>query len=159
MQTSYEYKNDFLFFVIRRDESRGAGALVHCSGINAVRFSPITRGRHGIGNPSIRGLQLVNLGVRALALEQGATPRALRGNDCAGIAPPEGTWYTELLLIEHAPDSFPGEMLNYCVINLVRKIFKACMLEVQLPDALPGPAELQDLLEALCRKYGGGSEL
>jgi hypothetical protein len=158
-QKVYEYKNDFLYFVIRHDESRGKGSLVYCSGVNVVRFSPITRGRHGIGNPSMRGLQLVNCGVRALALTQGATPVALRGNDCAGIAPPKDTWYTELLLIENAPGSFPDEMINYCVMNLLRKIFNACMLEVQLPEKLPAPGELQDLLEPLCRKYGGSSEL
>ncbi len=158
MQESYEYKNDFLYFVIRPDESRGKGALVYCSGVNIVRFSAITRGRHGIGNPSMRGLQLVNFGVRALALAKGATPRALRGNDCAGIAPTKETWYTELLLIENASGSFPDEMINYCVINLLRKIFKACMLEVELPDTLPAPGDLQDFLEPLCRKYGGESE-
>jgi hypothetical protein len=151
-QKSYEYKNDFLYFVIRPDESRGKGALIYCSGVNVVRFSPITKGRHGIGNPSMRGLQLVNLGVRALALAKGATPKALRGNDCAGIAPPEDTWYTELLLIENAPGSFPDEMVNYCVINLLRKIFKACMLEVQLPQKLLAPGELQILIESLAQE-------
>lgn len=155
-QKSYEYMNDFLYFVIRPDESRGKGALIYCSGVNIVRFSPITKGRHGIGsNPSLRGLQLVNLGVRALALTRGATPKALRGNDCAGIAPTKDTWYTELLLIENASESFPGEIINYCVINLLKKIFKACMLEVHLPEKLPAPGELQDFLEPLCRKYGG----
>jgi len=154
-QQSHKYKNDFLYFVMRPDESRGKGALIYCSGVNVVRFSPITKGRHGIGNPSVRGLQLVNLGVRALALSKGATPKALRGNDCAGIAPAHDTWYTELLLIENASMSFPDEMINYCVINLLKKIFNACMLEVQLPEKLLTPDELQDFLEPLCRKYGG----
>ena len=158
-QQSHKYKNDFLYFVVRPDESRGNGALIYCSGVNVVRFSPITKGRHGIGNPSVRGLQLVNLGIRDLALKKGATPRALRGNDCAGLASAQGTWYTELLLIENASASLPHEMISYGVINLLRKIFNACMLEVRLPEEVPTPGELQDFLEPLCRKYGASSEL
>jgi hypothetical protein len=153
MQKSYEYINDFLYFVIRADEGKDRGALICCSGVNIVRFSPITKGRHGIGsNPALRGLQLVNLGVRAMALEKGATPRALRGKDCEGIAPTSDTWYTELLLIENASGSFPDEMIDYCVMNLLRKIFKACMLEVQLPGKLPAPGELQLFIEDLVRE-------
>ena len=152
---SSEYINDFLYFVIRPDKSKGAGILRYCSGVNVSLFSPITKGRHGIGsNPSVRGLQLVNHGVRALALSRGATPKAFRGNDCAGIAPTKDTWYTEILLIENAPKSFPDEMINYCVLNLLRKISNACMLEVQLPCTLLKAAELQAFIEALCREYG-----
>jgi hypothetical protein len=155
MQGSYTFRNDFFYFVVSPDEDRGKGALIYCSGVNISRFLPISQGRHGIGsNPAIRGLQLVNHGVRALALSKGATPKAIRGNDCAGIAGTKEDWYTELLLIENASESFPDEMINYCVINLVKKIFKACMIELQLPDILPTPNELQAFLDALCRKYG-----
>jgi len=146
-----EYVNDFFYFVLRPNEQRGPNVLLYCSGVNVSRFSPITRGRHGIGsNPSVRGLQLVNHGVRALALSKGAVPKALRGRECAGLAPTEDTWYTELLLIENAAESFPDEMIGYCVINLLRKIFNACMLEVPLPGELPGPRELQVFLEEQC---------
>ncbi len=158
-QRTYEYRNDFLYFVVRPDESRDEGMLIYCSGVNVDRFSPVTKGRHGIGsNPSVRGLQLVNHGVRSLALAQGATPRALRRNDCAGIAPATDTWYTERLLIENAPRSFPDEMIRYCVLNLLKKIFNASMREVRLPEKLLSPAELQEFLEPLCRKYGEQSE-
>jgi hypothetical protein len=149
---AHEYINDFFYFVVRPDRERGEETLLYCSGVNVSRFSPITKGRHGIGsNPSVRGLQLVNHGVRALALSKGATPKALRGKECAGLAPTEDTWYTELLLIENAADSFPDEMIGFCVTNLLGKIFHACMLEVALPESLPGPDELQLFLEAQCR--------
>ena len=148
----YEYRSDFLYFVLRPGSS---GALICCSGVNMTRFSPITKGRHGIGsNPAIRGLQLVNLGVRDLARSQGATAKKVRGNDCAGITPAYDTWYTEILLIENAPESFPEEMIKYCVMNLLKKIFNACMLEVVLPDQLPGPDELRVFLEIQCGAYG-----
>jgi hypothetical protein len=154
-QGSYEYINDFLYFVLRPDKSGAKGVLVYCSGVNTFRFHPITSGRHGIGsNPAMRGLQLVNLGVRDLALSKGATPRRIRANDCAGIAPTRDDWYTEILLIENAPASFPDEMIGYGVINLLKKIFKAALLEFKPPDHLPEPDKLQELLEGLCRKYG-----
>lgn len=155
-QKSYEYINDFLFFVIRPDENRGRGAFIYCSGVNLFRFRPITKGRHGIGsNPAMRGLQSANHGVRDLALSKGATPKTIKGNDCAGIAPTKDNWYTELLLIENASESFPDEIINYCAINLLKRIFKACMLELQLPDKLPRPDELQEFIKTLCMKYGG----
>jgi hypothetical protein len=154
-QKSYEYRNEFLYFIIRPDESRGTDVWLYCSGVNASRFSPITRGRHGIGsNPATRGLQSANLGVRALALSRGAKPRALRGKECAGLAPIKDMWYTDRLLIEHAPDSFPDELITYAVTRLLTNIFKASLLEVQLPDNLLNPDELQLFLETVCRNYG-----
>ncbi len=153
---SFPYINDFLYFSLRHDTSRGEGVLVYCSGVNVSRFGPITKGRHGVGsNPSVRGLQLVNLGVRALALSKGATPKAIRGNLCGGIAPTRDTWYTEALWIENAPESFLDEIINYAVITLLRKIFNASMLYPHLPDELLKPDELQGFLDILCRKYGG----
>lgn len=108
-----------------------------------------------MSNPAIRGLQLVNLGVRALALSNGATPKTVRGSECAGITPAVGSWYTEHLLIENAPESLPEEVIMYCVVNLLKKIFKAmCLLEVDLPDKLLEPRELQAFIENLCKTYG-----
>jgi len=156
MAQAVRYINDFLYFVIRPDLYGGKDVLIYCSGVNVSRFTPVTRGRHGIGSsPVVRGLQLVNLGVRDLALSRGATPRALRGNECEGIVPTKDTWYTERLLIENAPGSFSDEVLHYCVTNLLKKIFKASMRELQLPDAFPEADELQLFIEDQCKKYRG----
>ena len=150
------YINDFLYFVIRPEMRSGKDILIYCSGVNISRFAPITRGRHGIGSsPVMRGLQLVNLGVRELALSRGAAPKALRGSECEGIVPTKDTWYTERLLIENAPETFPDEMVHYCVVNLLKKIFKASMREVQMPETFLDTDELQLFIEAQCRKYGG----
>ncbi len=128
--------------------------LICCSGVNISLFSPIAKGRHGIGsNPAVRGLQLTNLGVRDLALSKGATPISIRGSDCAGIVPTKDTWYTEQLAVESAPESFPDEVIDYSVRNLLKRIFNACMLELQLPDKSLTPDELQAFIETLCRKY------
>src|SRR5208337_840373 len=119
---SFEYINDFLFFVINPDQSRGDGSYIYCSGADLFRFLPITKGRHGLAsNPAMRGLQLVNMGVRDLALSEGVTITPAKGG-CAGIAHTSGGWYSERLLIEKAPGSFPEEVINYGVINLVKKI-------------------------------------
>ncbi len=153
---SYEYKNDFLFFILRPVSSGGGNTYLYCSGINIDRFLPITKGRHRpMSNPAIRGLQLVNLGVRALALEHGATPKTLRGNECAEIIPVKDSWSAEQLLIRNVPESLPDEIISYCVINLLKKIDRAIILGATLPDKLLGPDELQQFIEAMCAKYGG----
>lgn len=158
IQKSYEYINDFLYFVIKPDESRSKGTLIYCSGVNVSRFLPITRGRHRpMSNPAVRGLQLVNYEVRALTLSRGATPITVRGNYCAGITPTEENWSTEHILIENAPESLPNEIISYCVVNLLKKINKAILLGADVPDELLQPGELQAFIGNLCSKYGKGS--
>jgi hypothetical protein len=100
----------------------------------------------------MRGLQITRLGINALAISRGATPKTRRGKECSGVAPAGETWYAELLLMENASESFAEEIISYGVKRLVESIFKACRLEVQIPDQLPGPEELQLFIEAQCRK-------
>ena len=152
---SYEYKNDYLFFVLTPDTERGRGALIYCSGVNVDRFLPITRGRHRpMSNPAVRGLQLVNLGVRSLVLSYGATPKSVRGKDCSEITPAADAWSTERLLIENAPDALPDEIIKYAVMELLKKIDRAIMLEAELPDTLLSPDDLQVFIDGMCSKYG-----
>lgn len=152
---THAYINDFLYFVVRPDEGRGKASLLCCSGVNLERFAPITKGRHGLSSsPTIRGLQIVRLGLSALALSKGATPKTFRGKECAGLAPTTETWYVDVLLIENAPESFPDEIVNYGVLKLLDSIFRACRLELILPDKLPEPVALQKFIEEQCRKYG-----
>jgi hypothetical protein len=155
-QSPNEYINEFLYFVLRQGTgSKPKDSFIYCSGVNIDRFMPITKGRHRpMSNPAIRGLQLVNLGVRDLALTKGAVPIALRGNECAGIVPSKDQWYKELLLIEKVPDSFPSEIINYCVINLLKKIVNSCLLSVKPPETVFIPEELQAYIENLCKEFG-----
>jgi hypothetical protein len=155
MINSLEYINDFLYFVFLRYESTGDVDIMYCSGVNLDRFLPITKGRHRpLANPARRGLQLANLGVRALALEKGAAPKALKSSDCAEIVPKSNGWYRDKLLIENVPDSLPGDILNYVILNLLGRVMNSCQLHEPLPDKLPDPAELQLYLDSLCDKYG-----
>ncbi len=152
---SYEYINDFLFFVIKPDQGTDSGSYIYCSGADLFRFLPITKGRHGLdSNPAMRGLQLVNLGVREMALSQQVTIRPVRG-DCAGMAHNSGAWYSERLLIENAPASFPEEVITYGVINLVKKIIKACTARSPLTVAL-GVVQRASKATRSAPKPGGG---
>ncbi|RJQ43946.1 MAG: hypothetical protein C4538_11185 [Nitrospiraceae bacterium] len=158
MGKSFEYINKSLYFVLRPAQDTEKGTFFYCSGVDILRFLPITKGRHRpMSNPVMRGLQLVNLDVRALALSRGATPKAIRGEHCTGIVPPGDGWYKEMLLIENAPGYLPDEIISHCVVTLLKKTFRAILLpEDELPDTLLKPDELQDVIESLCRKYGGG---
>ncbi len=156
---SYEYINDFLFFVIKPDQSRDDSSYIYCSGADLFRFLPITKGRHGLdSNPAMRGLQLVNIGVREMARAREVTIKRISG-DCSGIARTSGGWYSERLLIENAPASFPEDVITYGVVNLVKKIIKACTLPDVAPDTMLQPEELQAFIEGLCTKYAGNFDL
>jgi hypothetical protein len=149
--THSSYINDFLYFTFRPHDSR----LLYCSGVNVDQFLPITKGRHRpMANPAIRGLQLVNLGVRALAIKSGAKPVTIKGNLCKGIVSKNNDWYRENLIIENAPDSFPADATAYAMVELMRKIDRSIMLGEEMPDKLLTPDELQSFLFSLCEKYG-----
>jgi len=148
--TNLRYINDYLYIVILPGRESGKNTLTFCAGVNITRFTPITRGLHGLSsNPVIRGLQRVKHGVSSLALSKGATPRAVRGNDCAGVKPSTDTWYSELLRIENAQGSLPDEIISFSVISLVEKIITGCCLHVSPPDRLLSPETLQGFLESL----------
>ena len=152
---SYEYINRFLYFVLRRDESRGKNTYIYCSGINFDRFLPLTKGRHRpMSNPAMRGLQLVNVEIRSLILSKGATPKAIRGDFCTEIYPAGDLWYKEQLLIENAQESLPDEIIRFGVIHLLQKIDRAIILGADLPEILLTPAELEVFIDALCKTYG-----
>jgi len=151
---TFEYVNKFLYFVVQPDTSKGEGSLLCCSGVNLFRLLPITKGRHRtLANPARRGLQLTNLGIKSLALEHGAIPIALKGDYCAGIVPVEDGWYKELFKIEKAPESLPEKIIHYGVRTLLQKTMTSSLLQVNLPETLLTPDELQLFLEDLCREY------
>ena len=155
MINSLEYINDFLYFVFLPYESQGDSTMLYCSGVNLDRFLPITKGRHRpLANPARRGLQLANLGVRALILKKGAIPKAIKSSDCSEIVPRSNGWYRDKLLIENVHDSLPNDILAYVVLNLLGRVRNSCQLNDKLPDTLPNPETLQLFLESLCEKYG-----
>jgi hypothetical protein len=153
-QLSSEYINDFLYFVIKPDENSANGDLICFSGVNVDRFTPITKGRHNpMSNPAIRGLQLIQYDIMALAIEHGTNAKPVHGDKCKELPPTEEIWSTECLLIKNPPSSLPDRILNYSVVELLRKIDRAIMLGSTLPDKLLSPDELQLFIESMCNKY------
>ena len=152
-EQSHEYINDFLYFVIRPDENIAQGDLICFSGVNVDRFTPITKGRHNpMSNPAIRGLQLIQYDIMALAIEYGTTALPFRGYKSKGLPPTEEIWSTECVLIKNVPPSLPDKILNYCVVELLKKIDVASMRGDTLPDTLLSPDELQVFVESLCNR-------
>lgn len=153
---TFEYITDFMYFVVRPYVKEGPATYLLCSGVNVSRFLPVTRKRHGLAsNPSLRGLELVNLDVRTLALSRGAAPKANRGYDCLGITPTQEIWYSESLQIDDTPPELAGELIPFCVLRLLKKITQACGLtEVTVPSTLPTPEELRSFVESLVNRYG-----
>jgi hypothetical protein len=153
-ELSREYINDFLYFVIKPDENSTNGDLICYSGVNVDRFTPITKGRHNpMSNPAVRGLQLIQYDIMALAIENGTTATTIRGYKSDGLPPTNELWSTECLRIKNAPTSFPDRILDHSVVELLKKIDLASTREATLPDKLLSPDELQVFIETLCNEY------
>lgn len=150
-EQSHAYVNDFLYFVIKTDEESDSGDLICYSGVNVDRFTPITKGRHNpMSNPAIRGLQLIQYDIMALALKSGTNAKPIQGYRDKELPPTREIWSADCLRIENAPSSLPDIIIKHCVVELLKKIDKACTLEAALPDTLLSPAELQVFLESMC---------
>lgn len=144
----YAYINDFLFVVVRPYGDK-KGSFLYCSGVNTTKFYPITKDRHGIAsNPAFRGLQLLKQDIRAKAIAVQAHTASTKGVLCAGLGTGEGAWYTEGLIIDNAPDSFPSDIIEFAVLNLINRIMTLCLPACPLLDKLPESTELQKLLES-----------
>ena len=87
---SYEYKNDYLYIIIRQAPEYGPKAHLLCCGIDIRRFDPLCRGTHGIcSNPAFKGLQLLRADIAAIALRKGASSRPVHYGDCMLVSPGE----------------------------------------------------------------------
>lgn len=128
-----EYINDFMYFVIRPiDEKRH----IYCSGVNITKFSPITKGRHRLGqNPVVKGLQTLNNDIRALIIESKATPETIKNLFCQQIKPlKDDVWYTESFLIHNYSFELGEKIKHFAPIELLRKMFRAMLMNEVLPE-------------------------
>ena len=61
---SFEYKNAFLYVVIREEPGLGPDSYIYCCGINLSRFCRLSWKKAGIcSNPAVRGIQLLRTHV------------------------------------------------------------------------------------------------
>jgi hypothetical protein len=148
---SYEYKNDFLYIIIRQAPEQGQGAYLYCCGINISRFDPICWGKAGIcSNPAFKGLQLLRADVSAFAKKIGVQARNAEHIPCGPMTPRGNGWYREnALLIDKASPKAIQQILEFSVKDLVQTVLTVCSPDAKFPDKLPNPPALQKFLESL----------
>ncbi len=146
---SYEYKNDYLYIVIRQTPELGPQTYLYCCGINTTRFDPICWGKAGIcSNPAFKGLQQMRSDVSGFALKNNFQTKSYEGNDCGSITPQGDGWYRENMIIMKASPRNIQEALEFSVIDLVKTVLYVCAPEAKMPDKLPNPPALQVWLDS-----------
>ncbi len=152
---SFEYKNDYLYIVIRQAPEQGPKAYVYCCGINIARFDPICWGKAGIcSNPAFKGLQLLRADVSAFALKLGIQTKNAEHIPCGPLSPQKGNgWYREntLLIVEASPTAVQ-KILEFSVRDLVQTVLAVCAADAKLPARLPNSQQMQKYLESLSVK-------
>ncbi len=107
-----------------------------------------------MSNPAIRGLQNLNLELRAMAIEAGASLRTEPRAECQGLKSTEDIWYHESIFFEGLGQEHIERFLNYAVVQLMKKIDKAIMLRADMPEGVLPPEEMERFIDALCERYG-----
>jgi hypothetical protein len=150
---SYEYKNDYLYIIIRQAPEHGPTSYTLCCGIDIRKFDPLCRGISGIcSNPAFKGLQLLRADISAIALKKGATSRPLHYGECMLISPRGEGWYRESMLLDGVTPRIAREVLEFGVKDLLTKVLTVCAPRIAVPKKLPNPAALQKFIESLEKK-------
>lgn len=148
--SSYEYKNNYLYIVIRQMPELGPQTYLYCCGINTTRFDPICWGKAGIcSNPAFKGLQQMRADVSGYALKNNFLTKPYEGNDCGSITPRGDGWYRENMLIMKASPRNVQEALEFSVTDLVKTVLYVCAPDAKMPVKLPNPPSLQKWLDTL----------
>ncbi len=148
---SFEYKNAFLYVVIREEPRLGPDSYLYCCGINLSRFCRLSWRKGGIcSNPAVRGIQLLRTHVSAFAAKQGMIASKEEDIDSSLITPHGEGWYHEHpLRLKRATPQKIRELLEYSVMDLVRTVLVVCVPDAKLPTAFPDAVSMQKYLESL----------
>lgn len=148
---SLEYKNAFLYVVIREEPGTDAGSYVFYSGINTKWFCRLAWKKGGIcSNPAVRGIQLLRTHVSRFAAEQGMVADKAEGTDALAAAPrADGWWNEDPLRIEKATAERIREILEFSVMDLVKTVLAVCVPGTPVPAAFLDEAAMQKFLESL----------
>ncbi|MCG6551564.1 MAG: hypothetical protein L7F77_04500 [Candidatus Magnetominusculus sp. LBB02] len=148
-----DYMNDFMYFIVRPFED---AAMMYCSGVNISRFTPLTAGKHRLGqNIVMKGLQSSNIELRSFILSRGGQPKTIRGGSCDGEQPRshDDLWNSESLLIENIPaDLTAAEVVMFSVQNFLKIVLPQCVPPEEIPKDVTVPANLQSWLDSLCKR-------
>jgi hypothetical protein len=146
---SYEYKNDYLYIIIRQAPELGAQTYLYCCGINTSRFDPICWGKAGIcSNPAFKGLQLLLADMSGFALKRKFATKPYDGNDCGSITPRGDGWYRENMLVAKASPRNAQEALEFSVTDLIKTVLAVCAPDAKIPAKLPNPPAMQKWLDS-----------
>ncbi|MDA8423486.1 MAG: hypothetical protein M0Z89_09160 [Nitrospiraceae bacterium] len=148
---SFEYKNAFLYVVVREEPELGPDSWLYCCGINLSRFCRLSWRKGGIcSNPAVRGIQLLRTHVAAFAAKQGMIAAKTKDIDAASLAPHGHGWYhQDPLWLKQATPERIRELLKFSVMDLVRTVLVVCVPDARIPAAFPDAAEMQKYLESL----------
>ena len=150
---SFEYKNDYFYFVIRQAPELGPQTYLYCCGVNIPRFDPICWGKAGIcSNPAFKGLQQLRADVSAHAMELGVKTKNAEHIPCGSITPTPKSdgWYREnALQIDNAKPKDIQNILEFSALDLVKTILAVCAPDAKLPAKCPSSAAMQKWLVSL----------
>jgi len=155
--SSYEYKNGYLYLVVREAPEHGPNAFLLCCGIDILKFRPFARSVHGIcSNPAYRGLQLMRADITAFATSKGAVPKKTGFAECMFVSPPGEGWYRDSMLLTGATPKVAREVMAFGVRDLLKKVLTVCAPTEPLPKELPNPPALEKQIDSLVRKRKAG---
>lgn len=145
-----EFISDFFYIVIKPVDNL---KHIYCSGVNITKFSPITKGRHRMGqNPAVKGLQTLNNDIRAIIIENKATPETVKNLFCQHVKPiKEDLWYTESFLIHNYSEDLGEKIKKFAPQELFKKMFRAMLINEQIPEIFT-PEDFTQYLYSLSEK-------
>jgi hypothetical protein len=148
---SFEYKNAFLYVVIREEPGLGPDSYLYCCGINLSQFCRLSWKKGGIcSNPAVRGIQLLRTHVSAFAAKQGMIAAKTEDIDSAPITPHGEGWYHENpLRLEKTTPGKIRKLLEFSVMDLVRTVLVVCVPDARIPTAFPDAVAMQKYLESI----------
>ena len=148
---SFEYKNAFLYVVIREEPRLGPDSYLYCCGIHLSRFCRLSWRKGGIcSNPAVRGIQLLLTHVAAFAAKQGMIVSETEGISSAPIVPSGNGWYhQDPLQLERTAAEKIRVLLEFSVMDLVKTVLVVCVPDAPIPAVLPNSVALQKYLESL----------
>ena len=147
--TSHEYKNEYLYIILRQAPELGQRTYIYCCGINTTHFDPLCWGKAGIcSNPAFKGLQQMCADVSAFTIKKGFSTRADDGMNCSAITPKGDGWYRESMLVTGASQKDVQAVLEFSVHDLVKTVLYVCAPQAKMPATLPSPPALQKWLDS-----------
>jgi len=148
---SLEYRNNYLYVVVREEPEAQPGSYIFYSGINTKWFCRLAWKKAGIcSNPAVRGIQLLRTHVARFAARHGMVADKAEGIAAFSTSSRgDGWWNENPLRIKGAAPEMVRDLLEFSVMDLVRTVLVVCVPNVRVPEAFLDESALQQFLESL----------